>query len=660
MSDFELRFRQIHLDFHTSEAIEGIGANFDPDEFADTLDKARVDSITCFARGHHGWLYYDSTKFPERIHPHLVEKDLLAKQIDACHQRGIRAPIYTTVQWDHYTAERHPEWLQILPDGKISGTPPYEPGFYRNLCVNTPYRDFLKDQTMEVLETLPCDGFFFDIVGIRDCSCRYCREGMIAAGLEPSNQDDRMAYAKDVMDDFKRDMTAMIREVSADCTIFYNAGHVGPYIKSSADTYSHFELESLPSGGWGYMHFPITMRYARKLGLDCLSHTGKFHTTWGDFHSFKNAAALQYECFRMLALNSKCEIGDQLTPDGKICPHVYELIGSVYREVEKREPWCKQARAVTDIALVTSETPEKRRNPSDTLAGAVGMLIEGAHQFDVIDAEMDFAPYKVVILPGDVEGDEALAAKIEAYLAAGGAVIATHEAALNAEKTAFVTDAFGVTYQGPAPYTLDYILPTGDVGRSLPETEHVMYDQGAEVTAAEDADVLADVIVPFFNRTYKHFCSHRNTPSSGKVGYPGIVRKGNAIYIAEPIFAQYKRIGSRWCKTIALNVLDLLLAEPLVRHDGPSTVEATLNEQSTESRRVLHLLHYIPERRCDRIDTIEDVIPLYDLGVSVRADSPVTSVTCVPQGETLEFTEKDGRINFILPKLEGHQMIELA
>ena len=42
MSDFELRFRQIHLDFHTSEAIEGIGANFDPDEFADTLDKACV------------------------------------------------------------------------------------------------------------------------------------------------------------------------------------------------------------------------------------------------------------------------------------------------------------------------------------------------------------------------------------------------------------------------------------------------------------------------------------------------------------------------------------------------------------------------------------------------------------------------------------------
>jgi len=42
---FDLRFRQIHLDFHTSEFIDGIGSQFDPKEFATTLEKARVDSI---------------------------------------------------------------------------------------------------------------------------------------------------------------------------------------------------------------------------------------------------------------------------------------------------------------------------------------------------------------------------------------------------------------------------------------------------------------------------------------------------------------------------------------------------------------------------------------------------------------------------------------
>ena len=57
---------------------------------------------------------------------------------------------------------------------------------------------------------------------------------------------------------------------------------------------------------------PVAMRYARTLGVDCLSMTGKFHTEWGDFASFKNRAALEYEIFHMLALNAKCSVGDQL------------------------------------------------------------------------------------------------------------------------------------------------------------------------------------------------------------------------------------------------------------------------------------------------------------------------------------------------------------
>lgn len=72
-----LPFREIHLDFHTSEVIEGIAREFDSEEFASVLERARVNSITCFARCHHGWLYYDSKQFPERNHPHLERRDLL-------------------------------------------------------------------------------------------------------------------------------------------------------------------------------------------------------------------------------------------------------------------------------------------------------------------------------------------------------------------------------------------------------------------------------------------------------------------------------------------------------------------------------------------------------------------------------------------------------
>ena len=77
----ELRFRQIHMDFHTSEKIEDICERFDEEEFADTLEKAHVNSVTCFSRCHHGMLYYDSKKFPELVHPGLKKKkNILERQ----------------------------------------------------------------------------------------------------------------------------------------------------------------------------------------------------------------------------------------------------------------------------------------------------------------------------------------------------------------------------------------------------------------------------------------------------------------------------------------------------------------------------------------------------------------------------------------------------
>ena len=46
MDRYELRFRQVHLDFHTSPAIPGIGIEFDRKLWQERLQMAHVDSIT--------------------------------------------------------------------------------------------------------------------------------------------------------------------------------------------------------------------------------------------------------------------------------------------------------------------------------------------------------------------------------------------------------------------------------------------------------------------------------------------------------------------------------------------------------------------------------------------------------------------------------------
>ncbi|MGA2585370.1 MAG: hypothetical protein ABSG31_19040 [Tepidisphaeraceae bacterium] len=54
--------RQIHLDFHTGPDIADVGVDFDAREFADTMRRARVNSVTVFAKCHHGHLYYKKQK----------------------------------------------------------------------------------------------------------------------------------------------------------------------------------------------------------------------------------------------------------------------------------------------------------------------------------------------------------------------------------------------------------------------------------------------------------------------------------------------------------------------------------------------------------------------------------------------------------------------
>ena len=187
-----------------------------------------------------------------------------------------------------------------------------------------------------------------------------------------------------------------------------------------------------------------------------------------------------------------------------------------------------------------------------------------------------------------------------------------------------------------------------------------MYLRGLAVEAEPNSEVLADGVMPYFNRTARHFVSHRHTPSAGTVGYPAIVRKDRAIYFAHPIFTQYNANAPRWCKTLVHNAIRLLLPNPLVRVEGPSGLVATLLDQPERNRQVVHLLYYVPERRGEDFDVIEDVVPLHDIPLSVTVPREVTRVQCVPAGSALAHHNTGDRVDFVVPKLLGHQMIELA
>jgi hypothetical protein len=361
----------------------------------------------------------------------------------------------------------------------------------------------------------------------------------------------------------------------------------------------------------------------------------------------------------MLANGAKCSVGDQLHPRGALDAATYDLIGSVYASVEQKEPWCRDARPVVDIGVISPEEFTGGRVPPPAM-GAARILQEGRHQFDVIDTHEDLQRYKVIVLPDEIRLDSELAMRLQSYLDGGGSVLASWKSGLAPDDKSFALPSFGITLKGDAPYSPDFIRARPAISAGLPPTELVMYLKALEVTPATDAEVLADVVVPYFNRTWEHYSSHRHTPSSGVVGYGGIVRKGRVIYFAHPVFTQYAKNAPRWCKTLVLNVLDQLLPSPLLRVSGPSTLVATVNEQAAERRRVVHLLNYVPERRGTDFDVIEDVIPVRDIRVTMQSGDRIRGVELVPQRQALKFEQSAGAVTFTVPVVDGHQMVAVS
>lgn len=652
----ELSPRQVHLDFHTSEFIPAIASEFNSQEFARTLKDASVSSVTVFARCHHGWMYYPSKQFPQLIHPNLRNRNLLLDQVKALHKEGIKAPVYITVQWDYQSANAHPEWLIRKKDGAHEGGSFCEPGFYQSLCVNTGYYAFLAQHTKEVCEMLgdELDGIFFDIVGIRPCLCSTCRAEMKQLGVDMLDVEAVQDFAKKVIDRFKNRMTELIRSYNNTCSVFYNAGHIGPCTLESKDAYSHFELESLPSGSWGYLHFPVSARYARTLGKDCLGMTGKFHTSWGDFHSLKNQAALEFECFRMLSYGFACSIGDQLEPNGALNTSTYKLIGKVYGQFKKFEAWARPSKAVVEAALVTPEGSFHEFAIPDSVMGAAQLLEELAVQFDIIDQAAVLEDYKLIILPDDLHVTENFHERLEQYVEKGGKVIACAKGGLL--ENGKYPDCFGVEHFGQADKYPDFIVPAGELAHGLEEgNEYVIYERGEKISPVS-AEKLLEARAPYFNREKDQFCSHFYTSSAKGENYVVGTKNGSVILFSHPIFTQYRKNAPYWCKKLIDNAIRLLYPERLVEHNGPSTMTVSLLRQPDKNRICAHILTYIPVRKSQTIDIIEERTKLYNTEIRFNIPEKIITARQVPEGT--ELLLQDGKL--IVPEIDGYAIIELS
>ena len=655
-----MRFRQIHLDFHTSEAIEGIGESFSKESFQQALKKGHVDSITVFSKCHHGWAYHPSKA--NEMHPNL-KFDLLAAQIEAAHEIGVKTPVYISAGFDEKMSRRHPDWLVRNADESTIGVRDFaQPGYHR-FCFNTPYLDYLAAQVEEVVQNYDCDGIFLDIVGAYPCHCQYCVQSIRDRGEDPYDENAAYRNALIVYDNYTRRMREAVDKYKPGLPLFHNAGHIQCGKRNVAHANTHLELESLPTGGWGYDHFPMSAAYARTLGMEFLGMTGKFHLSWGEFGGFKHPNALRYEAAINMANGAKMSIGDQGHPNGKLEMATYKLIGEAYADIERKEPWLDHVTSVADIAVLSQEALFFHMHPGEEppgrsswlgSTGASRILLEGKYLFDVVDTEADLSKYKVLVLTDDSMIDDEIADKISSFIDAGGKVLATGRSGLYADGRGFAFD-LGAEYIGKCDYCPAYIRPGFEM-EGLYDSAYVIYRPSTDVKAT--GEVIASREDPYFNRSTFAFSSHRHTPNDPTKSYPAATLGNDGAYISFELFREYAETGSLIAKRVIEHALDTLLgSEKTLTTNLPAQGITTLMHQKDEHRYVNHVIYVSPVKRGRNVEIVEDIIPVYNIEVSLKLDVEPKRVYIAPDDRDIEYDYTDGVLTYMIDKIDCHSMI---
>ena len=614
--------RAIHIDFHTMPGITDFGANYDAEDFAETLKKAHVDYVNVFARCNIGFSYY-----PTKVgtpYPHL-KGDMLGDTIKACHDRGIGVTAYFNAGLNHELFLQHPEYMKMTKDGevytKFNGQ--MNLNFFRRACYNTGYTEHLLAEIEEVLQYDP-DGIFCDCFVCLPCYCPTCTKMMLEQGIDINDEDAAKKFAYESLHKAFKKIRALVPQ---DKRLILNSH---PY-EDSYPFDSHAELECLPTGGWGYDYMLTQAPYFRKLSDKPVYMTGRFALDWGDFGGSKPKTSMEYDVQDALMYGFAPSIGDHMHPRDGLNKQLYSDIGDLYSYVMQLEPYTEGTKPLVEAAILRNKihynTTLYPFNDSDR--GAARMLAELKICFDIVNEDMDLSGYKLLVLPDCIEITDTLKEKLENFK---GSILSTGKSIDKGGVWSYISD-FSDDTNTDAFFTWNNEV----YGQYVPGVQmHSNYG-------------TLDYVSPYFQKGFDGLHGYFYIPPKEKTDCAAVAECQNKAHICFNIFEAYMLHGAHFHKALVKDILSRLLPERLINgEEMPSYVRTT---RFAGANNILYVKATFPETKKTK-GYIEDIVTLPS-GKKISVKGTYNKVYTLPEMQEVENTVKDGYTEITLPQIDG-------
>ena len=699
MSDTAKLINDKYKRFYTSQHYEEWDPRFfekyDISEFIQNWDRLDPDVVIATARTHNGAWFCDIGLGP--VHRGLKGVDQLDALIKHFRPKGKPIIAYISTIFDKKLFEQHPEWRPVDADGNsVKG----DRSWGKVVCPNSPYKEYLIEMIKRLIDTHDIDGIYFDMVAFptNRCYCESCSRlfrSLHNAEIPKKEDWDDPLFRKFIQ--FRQDSNYLfVREIcdtvkKADprlsTLIQYLVLHTGSISGQS------LALGSVPDylyndvySNQGYLQMSVRTkllssisRYRPEIGI--MTRPGSHN----DAPNMKTLDHLRSEAFTVIANGAAIMLFDIMWDDGTIHDAMWDRIKQVFDEVEEREPWLG-GDPVKSVAIFYSENTRiwygrsDRTNKYDAnFFGACRALIEEHVLFNIVTAldEKSLSDYQVLVLPNTVcmSGQEVDA--VRDFVQKGGGLVCTGKASLwdengDACRDFQLSDVLGVSYVGDtAAYSRVYSKFEVDnhIAGRLPADGFITSWGSLSKVKLGSATSIAKIVFPYTEPTGTRFVNIMANPPAVPSDWPACTcnefGSGKAVFFLGGIDKDYLSLSFPELKWLIVDAVRAASRESLkVGLRGPMSVEMIAFERNNGSQLVIHLVNFQVEIGRNAIlgttrsrQQIQEILPVFDLELTVRVKKQIQKVTIQPEGIALPYEQNDGCVKVTIPRLDCHSMV---
>lgn len=637
--------------------------------------------------------------------PRMEGRDDTRHVVELCHRHKIRYVAYYWAQREPMSLRaEHPEWRGIDAAGRTS----------QYFCVNTPYRDLVRNRIVELVATTGVDGIFFDMLHARrgECYCAGCTAAFRAqTGQAPprtENPDDPLGrrwidFRYRTLESAMLDFNRAIKAANPEAALIVNTWNAWVYHHALSARNSIRVIDAvdgiLEETGWydtvdpSFQAFP-TLHNFMSWHLAGLAKD-KPAFMWSRPTMVRLPIGYPEAFMRQMCMLANGAVPAQSVPGRDVMARYMADLGA-------REAYVRGSRPLRWCGLLVSEKTEfwyGRKEPQERyiqgIHGAFQILLE-RHLPAVLVTDRDLERgaldgLKVLVVPNAAALSQAECDALRRFVNAGGGLVATGETSmydeegqplpdfrlgdlLNARKTgAFDARKIVVGWDPMRQHQADWVLPAtsrwvrGDVRAALlrqdvtqpPGTQRSTLPFIGRLLTAEPLQGPAGGLR--LSTAHYNGETRKVDRTSGAALIENRPGKGRVVYFPADLTWTYFRLGEPHVAGLVEQAIREAAGEaPPVEVAAPSIVQVAPFTQ--DGRLVVHLLNDISSLgRSQNVAGLSlrertESIPIHGIALTFR-DPRWRKFTLVPGGTPLAAEESPAGRVVRIPPLDVHAMV---